>query len=266
MSTNTTAAIASTVQQKIDSVQAFVMHHARNSNEFSLPYLRFELPSYISIHGLMVVLAAVLLLLAFGVFYRKKALVPTGLTNLLEMFVVFIRDEISIRYLGDKDGRRMTPIFCSFFFFIVVMNLLGLVPGFAAATGNVSVTLPLALTTFVFMVFGAIFKTGLLGFIKGLVPSGIPWFLAVLLFPIEVIGVVIKTFALTIRLFANMVSGHMVLFFLLGMIVIFGMKAAPVIVVALLIYGLELFVAFLQAYIFTLLSAIFIGQRYHPDH
>ena len=160
----------------------------------------------------------------------------------------------------------MTPLFCSFFFFILVMNLLGLVPCFAAATGNFSVTMPLALVTFFFMIFGALIKNGPVAFIKGFVPSGIPVPLAIALFPIEVIGVVIKTAALMIRLFANMLSGHMVVFFLIGMVFIFGYVALPVLVLAVFIYLIELFVAFLQAYIFTLLSAIFIGQRYHPEH
>ena len=266
MTTNATAETATSFQQKLDSVQAFVMGHVKNSNTFSLPYLHIELPVYLSMHALMVVLAATLLIVLFGIVYRKRDPVPTGITNLLEMFVVFVRDEISVRFLGEKDGIRMAPLFCSFFFFILTMNLIGLVPCFAAATGNLSVTAALALVTFGFMILGGIIKTGPIGFLKGFIPSGLPWPLAVFMFPIEVFGVLIKAGALMIRLFANMLSGHMVLFFMLGMICIFGLYALPVIALGVLVYIIELFVAFLQAYVFTLLSAIFIGQRYHPEH
>ncbi|MEI6971661.1 MAG: F0F1 ATP synthase subunit A [bacterium] len=264
METNSIVAAAAQLQARIDAVQAFTLHHVQNSNILTLPYLEIELP--ISIHALMLLVGSGILLLLFGVLYRKKAAVPTGITNLLELFVVFVRDEISVRYLGEKDGRRLAPLFCSFFFFILTLNMIGLVPGFASATGNISVTAALAMVTFCFMVFGAIIKVGVLGFIKGLVPGGIPVPMQIMLFPLEVIGLLIKTGALMIRLFANMFSGHMVLFLLIGMVMIFGVYALPVIALAVFVYVLELFVAFLQAYIFTLLSAIFIGQRFHPEH
>jgi len=264
--TNSVMAAAAALQARIDAVQSFTLHHVQNSQVFSFPYVHLELPSFISLHALMLLIGSGLLIFLFGVVYRKKAAVPTGITNMLELFVVFVRDEISIRYLGEKDGRKLTPLFCTFFFFILILNLIGLVPGFASATGNLSVTATLALITFCFMVFGAIIKVGLWGFIKGLVPSGIPLPLQIMLFPLEIIGLAIKTGALMIRLFANMFAGHMVLFLLVGMVMIFGAYALPVIALALFVYVLELFVAVLQAYIFTLLSAIFIGQRYHPDH
>lgn len=266
MDTNSVVAAASAVQAKMEAVQSFISHHVQNSHTFSLPYLHVELPSFVSMHALMLLLASVLLIFLFGVAYRRKDAVPAGFTNVLEMFVVFVRDEISIKYLGDKDGRKLAPLFCSFFFFILALNLIGLVPGFASATGNLSVTCALALITFCFMVFGAILKVGLLGFFKGLVPRGIPWPVAIMLFPIEIVSIAIKTGALMIRLFANMFAGHLVLFLLIGMVVMFGVFALPVILLVLFVYVLEIFVAVLQAYIFTLLSAIFISQRYHPEH
>lgn len=266
METNSIAAAAAKLQAKIDAVQSFTLHHVQNSHTFTLPYLHIELPSYLSMHALMLLVGSGVLLVLFGVLYRKKDPVPTGVTNLLELFVVFVRDEISVRYLGEKDGRKLTPLFCSFFFFILTLNMIGLIPGFASATGNLSVTATLALITFCFMVFGAMLKVGLWGFIKGLVPGGIPLPLQIMLFPLEVIGLLIKTGALMIRLFANNFAGHMVLFLLVGMLMIFGVWALPVIALALFVYILELFVAVLQAYIFTLLSAIFIGQRFHPEH
>ena len=266
MDTNSVMAAAAAVQERMAAVQAFVQHHVSDSHTITLPYAHLELPLFLSLHAFMLLLASGILIFLFGVLYRRGNAVPTGITNLLEMLVVFVRDEISVRYLGEKDGRKLAPLFCSFFFFILTLNLLGLVPGFASATGNLSVTCTLALVTFCFMVFGAIIKVGLCGFIKGLVPSGVPLPLALLIFPLEVVSVAIKTGALMIRLFANMLAGHMALFLLVGMLVIFGAWALPVMLMVLFVYILELFVAVLQAYIFTLLSAIFIGQRYHPEH
>jgi len=192
--------------------------------------------------------------------------VPHGLTNLLEVFVLFIRDQISIACLGEKDGRKMAPLFCGFFFFILGLNLMGLIPIFRAATGNVNVTAALALITLTFMIGGSIYKNGVVGFIKVFIPHGVPWPILFLLTPIEFIGMFIKAFALTIRLFANMLAGHIVIYALLGLIVIFGLPALPAMGLAMGVYFLELFIAFLQAYIFTLLSAMFIGQTVNPEH
>jgi F-type H+-transporting ATPase subunit a len=160
----------------------------------------------------------------------------------------------------------MTPLFCSLFFFILAMNLIGLVPCFAAATANVSVTAPLALVTLSCMIFGAIYRLGLGGFVKSFIPPGVPWPVLIVLIPVEFAGVFIKAFALTIRLFANILAGHVVILFLLGLLVAFGLLALPFGLMAVMIYVLEIAVAFLQAYIFTLLSAVFIGERFHPQH
>jgi F-type H+-transporting ATPase subunit a len=116
------------------------------------------------------------------------------------------------------------------------------------------------------MIFGAIFRNGLGGFVKGFVPHGIPWPVLIIVVPIEVAGLFIKAMALAIRLFANELAGHIVIFSLLGIMLMYGAAAFPMFVMALAIYLLEVFVAFLQAYIFTLLTALFIGQRYHPAH
>jgi F-type H+-transporting ATPase subunit a len=267
VSTNVAEAVVSSTQMKMEAVQAFIMHHVKDSNGMMLfPGVSISFPEHVSMHGLMMVLSAFIVLVTFGFIYRKKAEVPSGFTNLLEAFVSFIRDDIAIAYLGPNDGRKMAPLFCSFFFFIMTMNLVGLIPGLGAATSNIWVTGALATITFFFMVFGAIYRTGLLGFFKGFIPPGIPWWVLILLLPIELLGLLIKTGALAIRLAANMLAGHMVLFNLVGLVIIFGYLASPSLLIALGIYLLEVFIALLQAYIFTLLSAIFIGQRYHPEH
>jgi F-type H+-transporting ATPase subunit a len=244
------------------------MHHVGNADAWHLPglfHVQFELPTF-SLHALMLVLAALLMLYLFGIRYRRDARVPTGLTNMLEAIIVFIRDDIAINCLGEQDGRRMAHLFLSFFFFILALNLMGLVPIFASATANVNVTGGLAFVTLLFMTFGAIYRNGLGGFVHAFVPHGVPWPVLILLVPIELIGVFIKAFALMIRLFANMLAGHIVISALVGLVVVFGLGALPAVGLAVGIYLLKILVAFLQAYIFTLLSAMFIGQIYHPAH
>ncbi len=247
-------------------VQQYIMHHVTDSHEWVLPFLKIPLPGFLSLHALMILLAASILLILFGLLYRRQDPVPRGLTNLLEVLVLFIRNNICIPNLGEQDGRRMAPLFCSFFFFILTLNLMGLIPLFATATANVNVTASLALITLGFMIFGTIYRNGVGGFVHAFIPHGVPWPVLILLIPIEFLGVFIKAFALTIRLFANMLAGHIVIFSLIGMVFIFGLAGLPSIFLALAIYLLELFVSFLQAYIFTLLSAMFIGQMYHPAH
>ena len=250
----------------MDAVQAFVLHHVGNTDHLRLPFVGVPLPGWVSLHGCVLTLAGVALVIVFGRLYDRRAAVPTGLTNALEAMVMFVRDQIAVPYLGDRDGRYFTPYFCTLFFFILAMNLLGLIPGLGAATANLGVTLTLAAATFGIMVIWAACRHGPVAFFKNLVPTGTPWWLAWFLFLVELVSLFIKAGALTIRLFANELAGHMVVFFLLGLVVVFGAWALPAVVMAVLVYVLELFVAFFQAYIFTLLSAVFIGQTLHPSH
>jgi len=265
VSTNAARA-ASAYAERSDTVQAFILHHLADTSVVRLPYVEIKLPSLISLHGVMVLLGGLLLVLMALALRRRIPAVPSGAANLVEFFVVFVRDQIACRYFGEEDGRRMTPLLCSFFVFILTLNLIGLVPGLYTATANVSVTGALAAITLFFMIFGAMFRHGPLGFVKGFIPHGVPWPVLIVLVPIEFIGLFAKSFALTIRLFANELAGHMVLFFMLGLVVIFGAWGLPAVLMGLVIFFLEVFVAFLQAYIFTLLSAVFISQRFQPEH
>lgn len=253
---------------KAAAVQDFINHHVLLSSQqwHPLPFLEIPLPGFLSVHGMMVVLGAALLVLVFALGYRRRAAVPTGVHNVLELFVLFVRDQIAIPNMGDHDGRRMTPLLCTFFFFVLVLNLLGLIPLFVTATGNINVTAGLASIVLGIMVFGTIVKNGPLGFVKAFIPHGVPWPVLILLIPIEFAGMFIKAFALMIRLFANMMAGHIVVLALLSLVVMYGLWALPAVALALAIDLLEVFVCFLQAYIFTLLSAMFIGQMYHPAH
>jgi F-type H+-transporting ATPase subunit a len=240
----------------------------QDAQEWHLPFLPpIHLPPFLSLHGVMLIICSALLIILFCNVYNKKQQVPTGMTNLLEGLVLFVRDQISVKYLGEEDGRKMAPLFCTFFFFILGLNLMGMVPVFVTATANINITAALACITLFFMVFGTIYKNGWAGFWRALIPSGVPVPILLLLVPIELIGLLIKAFALMIRLFANMLAGHIVIFALLGLIVLLGISAAlPVLLLAVFIGLLEIFVSFLQAYIFTLLSAAFIGQMHKADH
>lgn len=245
----------------------YILHHVMDSHEWHLPFMApIQLPPYLSLHGLMVVICALFLMVLFCGFYRKNDRVPTGVTNLLETFVQFVRDEITVPALGEEEGVKLTPLFCTLFFFILGLNLMGQIPVFSTATANISVTAPLALIIFYLMTVGTIGKNGFIGFVKAFIPHGVPWPILFIIVPLEILGVFIKTFALMVRLFANMLAGHMVVLCLLGLVVLFGAWALPAIVLAVGISLLEVLVVFLQAYIFVLLSAVFIGQMYHPEH
>lgn len=248
-------------------VNEWVMHHVTDSGEWHTPLFNLHLPPWMSNNAMMLIIASLLLICTFGLFLRyKEGRAPRGWTNAMEAMALFVRNEICIPYLGKKDGRKMAPVFLTFFFFILTLNLMGLCPLFSTATGNINVTFGLASITFFFMVFGAMWVNGPINFFKAFAPAGVPWPILIILMPIEMIGLVIKCAALTIRLFANLLAGHIVVFSLVGLLVTFGYWALPALGMALAINLLEVFIAFLQAYVFTVLSAMFIGEMYHPAH
>ena len=230
-------------------------------------YIRLDITK----HVINMWLAAGILLIVVGLATRKRALIPKGGYNLLETLVLFIRDEISVKNIGHH-ADLYTPYLCSAFFFILFMNLTGLLPipayrgfpGISTATGNVSVTVVLALFTFGLTQIAGMRAQGVFGYWKHLVPSGVPAALWPLMFVIEFFGLFTKPFALTVRLFANMVAGHIVIFFLIALTLFLSVWVAPVSVAfALGIFMLELFVGLVQAYVFTMLSALFIGMTQH---
>lgn len=257
----------SAIAERSDAVQAYIMRHMGDSQRVHLiPGLPFDLPDWISLHGVMVVMGALILILLAGLSRRREAGPPRGFANLLEAFVAFIRDQVAIPSLGPEDGVRMTPLLCSFFSFILILNLIGLIPAFYTATANINVTGALAALVLGFMLVGSMVRLGPMAFFKSFFLPGVPWPIQIVLIPIELLGLLIKALALTIRLFANELGGHIVLFAMIGLLVVYGWMALPSVLMAVMIYLLEFGVALLQAYIFTLLSAIFIGQRYHPAH
>jgi F-type H+-transporting ATPase subunit a len=259
------------------NVSEYIIHHLVNSDSWhpvpgvGIPLMGdvslFGIDMGLSLHSLMLIIAACVVFLLFGVLYKKQSSrAPSGITNMLEILVLFVRDEICINYMGEKDGRKLAPFFLNFFFLVLVMNLMGLIPIFSTATANINVTLGLSLITLTMMIIGGFVKHGPVGFFHLFLPPGVPKPIYVILFPIEIMGLFIKPFALTMRLFANMLGGHIVIFSLLGLIISFGWAGLPALGLALFIFFLELLVAFIQAYVFTMLSAMFVGSMLHPSH
>ena len=202
---------------------------------------------------------------------------PTGLANMIEAFVIYIRDEVAMRGVG-KGGERYAPFLLTIFFFILFMNLLGLVPFGAAATGNIAVTTALAIVALVAIEIVGLIEMGPREYAKTIffVPKGVPWWLlpimVVIMSIVELLSKLTRIFALAIRLFANMNAGHFVLLSLLGLIFLAGTAEGPVkyvvwpapVLMAVGVLLLEIFVALLQAYIFTMLTSVFIGLVRHP--
>lgn len=242
-----------------------LMHHVLDQPFWGLP----------SKHLAFFVLAALAVIVIARLALRSyRSGVPRGLGAFVEMIVVFIRDEIAEKNIGHGDGRKFTPLLCSFFFFILVAALMGLLPFSATSTGNIAVTAALATVSFVAQQYAGISKYGVVHHFAGIVPPGLPVWLLPIMVPVEMLSMFTKPFALMIRLFANMLAGHMVITTLLLLIPLmasvstfFGVSMIPVsLLLSLFIMALEVLVAFIQAYIFTLLTAIFIGMYAHPAH
>jgi len=221
-------------------------------------------------HVIMMWLASALLLLVVFSAVRKKAMVPRGLYSFIEVLVAFVRNELAVPNIGAKDAHRFLPYLLTAFFFILFVNLFGLLPWSGTATANINVTVCMAGFTFLITQYASIKAMGLGGFLKHLtggVPASLAWLWPIMI-PVEILGLFTKPFALTVRLFANMVAGHFVILALLGLIFAISVWVFPVsVALALAIFMLELFVAFVQAYIFTMLSALFIGAAFahHGD-
>jgi F-type H+-transporting ATPase subunit a len=218
----------------------------------------------------MMIASVLLLILMLGLArsYRKTGIsAPKGIQGFLEPVILFVRDDIAIPNIGEHKYSRYMPYLLTVFFFILTNNLLGLVPIFpfgANVTGNVNVTFVLALCTFLITQF-----SGNKSHWKHVFAApGVPLWLLPIMIPIEIIGLFSKPFALMIRLFANMAAGHIVVLSLVALIFIFhSILVAPVSVFFVLFMDcIELLVAFLQAYVFTLLSALFIGMATAEAH
>jgi F-type H+-transporting ATPase subunit a len=227
---------------------------------------------------LLEVVAALLLLAVFVPLARKVRdgkPVRGRLANLLEAILVFIRDNVARPAIGKHDADRFLPFLWTLFFFILFCNLLGLVPWLGTVTGALGATAALAVISFLCVVGSGMKQLGVVGFWRSQVPHmdlhpAMGMFLVPMIFALEVIGLLIKHCVLSIRLMANMLGGHVVLGVFLAFIAMLAGEAlwyvvAPASVLASVAMSLlELFVAFLQAYVFTMLTSLFIGIAVHP--
>ncbi|MCL4548468.1 MAG: F0F1 ATP synthase subunit A [Bacteroidetes bacterium] len=256
----------------------WIMHHVLDSRQLDLtPFGVVNLPQIhlfgidisITKHVVFMWIAFILLVVTLRYVAKsyKKSLVPKGITNLTEVLIVFVRDEIVKPTIG-KGSERFIPYLLTVFFFILTCNFLGLIPYGSTATSNIAVTATLATISFIVIQVGGMMKNGAVGYFKGLIPHGIPAWLLPIMFIVEILGLFTKPFALAIRLFANMTAGHVVIMALLGLIFILHTYfVVPVsISFALFIFLLEILVALIQAYIFTMLSSLFIGMAVHQEH
>jgi F-type H+-transporting ATPase subunit a len=272
---------------------AMIMHHLVDLAEWELPFFTLHFPSFEPIHlGPLVLdlsptkhlalllVAAVLCLLLFisaarSLRRRDADQAPSGWANAVETLVVFFRDDVVRTNIG-HGADAYTPYVLTVFFFILVNNLLGLVPFMGSATGNLAVTAALALLTFILVEVSGMRALGPRGYLgtifyapRGLNPIATGLML-IIMTPVEFLGKLTKPFALAIRLFANMTAGHTLILSLIGMIFVFsnltvgrwGIAGASV-AMSSAIMILEVFVAFLQAYIFAMLTAVFIGLIRH---
>ncbi len=287
-----------------------IIEHVSNS---PIDHPIIELPTVLGInfsvtkHVLMLWIVALLLfvLITWSTrrYLKQDRPVPTGFMNALEAVVQFIRDSIVLPNVGKKFVNTWTPLVLTFFFFIVTANAFGLIPMFevlgaldrfvlhtdhesiinkvlhggATATGNYNVTAALATITFLSILVAGAKAHGFIKHWKNLVPSGLAWPVYILLIPIELMGMLVKPFALTMRLAANMTGGHIAILAILSFVFIFsemfqsvlaGVGVGLVVSLPLVvgISALEIIIVLVQAYVFTLLTAVFIGMAINVHH
>lgn len=254
-----------------------ILHHIIDSREIEIPFYGPVTLPYWEIAGydvsitrsvVMMWIACAILVVVFGLAARRtKEAVPRGLRNFLEIPVLYIRDEVARKTIPHHADRYVEYLLTCFFF-ILTCNLLGLVPGMSTPTGCISITATLAVCTLLVQQAGGIREYGVIGHFRNLVPRGLPFYVVIIMIPVEIMGMFAKPFALAIRLFANMTAGHVVILSLVSIIFIMknALWAGMSIPFALFVYALEILVAFLQAFIFTMLSSLFIGMAVHSAH
>lgn len=215
-----------------------------------------------------IILSAIILLLVFTTvakgYEKNKGKAPKGIQSLFEPIITYVRDDIAKPTIGEKHYQKFLPYLLTLFFFIWFNNMMGLLPGSANVTGNIAVTMVLGLVTF--------FVTNLngnKGYWKHLVaPPGVPVLLYPIIVPVEIIGIFVKPLTLMIRLFANITAGHIILLSLIGLIFTFKsyLVGGTVTIFVVAMNVLELLVALLQAFIFTLLTSMYIGSAVEEAH
>ena len=238
----------------------FEAGHAHNAKPMDFSITKNVVALFLSFFVL------ILVMFSTAKFYKKNgAVAPKGIAKFIEPLIVFVRDDIAKDNIGEKKYKKYVPYLLTIFFFIWFSNLLGLIPILGAnLTGNITVTFFLALCTLLVTVL-----SGNKNYWKHIFATpGVPVALLPIMIPIEVVGILTKPFALMVRLFANITAGHIIILALVSIIFInenaaWGALSVPM---ALFISVLELLVAFLQAYLFAMLSALFIGAAVEEAH
>jgi len=276
------------IQGESPDIGHVILEHTADSHVIELPFGKpIHLPegwfipgTHIDVsptkHVVFMIFAALLVFLTLWIAGRRvdrrhrQGKAPSGFGAAVEAIVLFVRNDVAIANIG-HGGAKFAPLIVTQFFFILYCNLLGLFPWGATPTGNLAVTGALALISFLVIEISGFFALGAKGYIKTIVmvPAGMTGFgavaMAIIMTPVELIGKIVKPFALCLRLFANMTAGHFVILSLLGLIFLFAswFIAAGTVAFVLFMMCLELLVAFLQAYIFALLTSVFIGLMQH---
>jgi F-type H+-transporting ATPase subunit a len=305
---NQSAVAAAEKEKEAFNAGETIIHHIANNTQNPLIHLPkvFGIDFSITKHVFMLWLVAAIVFITITWVVRrhlKKGPVPSGLGNGLEFLVEFIRDSIVQPNVGEKWVNTWAPLILTFFAFIFTANVIGLIPifdvlrvlnhwilhasrnsffgrlleGGTTATANYNVTAGLAIITFIAIIVAGTKAHGFFHHWKNTVPPGLPWLLYILLIPIEILGMLVKPFALTMRLAANMTGGHIAILAVLSLVFLFtemaktalaGIAAGIIVSIPLAvgISGLECIVVLVQAYVFTLLSAVFIGMVIHVHH
>lgn len=267
--------------EAVEASTHYSLHHGhpvRKDNHDLHPKFDFSITNFVFLQWMGLIVIGTLFFTAARKAKRNGTRAPKGIQNLLEVLIVFIRDEVVSPNLPDRPAKRLLPYFLSLFFFILILNLFGLMPGGHAATSALGTTIALALTAFVVVNYTAIKESGIGAWFHHLL-GGAPAFLAPIMVPIEIMGIFTKPFALAIRLFANMTAGHVALLAMVGIIFYFKQLFSatvgysvtiPSVLFSVFVLCLELLVAFLQAYVFTMLTAVFtglaVGDHAHDEH
>ncbi len=296
----------------MEQVGPNIIHHVSNS-DISHPIIHlptisgidFSVTKHVLMLWLVSFLVGVAVIVPVRRFLSGDRSVPTGWMNALEITIQFIRDSIVKPNVGPKWVMTWTPLVLTFFFFILFANGIGMIPifdvlgafnrfilnvpasdshnfingilhGGVTATGNFNVTAGLATITFFSIIIAGTMAHGFINHWKNLAPPGLPWPVYIILIPIEVMGLFVKPFALTMRLAANMTGGHIALLALLSLMAIFGEMfhstvagfgvAFVSVPIAVAISALEIIVVLVQAYVFTLLTAVFVGMAINVHH
>ena len=304
----TAAGVASEAAEKFNAGKVIIEHVSNSPLDHPLIHLPrvFGIDFSITKHVFMLWVVAALVFLIVTVtvrrYLRQDRLIPSGFMSALEIVVEFVRDGIVEPNVGRKWVNSWTPLLLTFAVFILAANAIGLIPifdvlslinhsvlhlpeesfmarvlhGGTTATGNYNVTAALATITFFAIVIAGARAHGFVQHWKNLVPHGLPLPVTLMLIPIEIMGMFVRPFALTMRLAANMTGGHIAILAILSFVFIFTELSGqaivgvgigvPSVVLAVLLSALEIIVVAVQAYVFTLLTAVFIGMAIHAHH